>query len=94
MGQELDHLLDGRPVLPVDRTYADKTADGPVWSFKTAGTAPNDVPPSVAITAPANNASFTAPATISITATASEVQPGLAALPGVTAVDVRRFDDD
>jgi uncharacterized protein (DUF2141 family) len=48
------------------------SANGPVWSFHTAGTAPGDIPPSVAITAPANNAAFTAPATIGITASASD----------------------
>jgi uncharacterized protein (DUF2141 family) len=56
----------------VSKTMAFVSADGPVWSFHTAGTAPGDIPPSVGITAPANNAAFTAPATISITASASD----------------------
>jgi len=56
----------------VSKTMAFVTADGPVWSFKTAGTAPNNQPPSVSITSPANGASFAAPATVTINATASD----------------------
>jgi len=56
----------------VSKTMAFVAAAGPVWSFHTAGTSPNNLPPSVAITSPANNASFTAPATIGIAATASD----------------------
>jgi len=48
------------------------TADGPVWSFTTAGRAPNNQPPSVAITTPANGATFTAPANVTINATAGD----------------------
>jgi hypothetical protein len=56
----------------VSKTMAYQTAAGPVWSFRTAGTAPNNQPPSVSITGPANGASFTAPATVTINATASD----------------------
>ncbi len=62
----------------VSKTMAFVSAAGPVWSFQTAGTAPNNNPPSVAITAPANNASFTAPATITITASASDTDGTIA----------------
>jgi phosphatidylserine/phosphatidylglycerophosphate/cardiolipin synthase-like enzyme len=56
----------------VSKTMAYKTAEGPVWSFTTAGTAPNDVPPTVSITSPANGATFAAPANITIAASASD----------------------
>ncbi len=48
------------------------TAAGPVWSFTTAGSAGNNQPPSISLTSPANGATFTAPATITINATASD----------------------
>src|SRR4029450_5071866 len=38
--------------------------------FTTAGTAPNNTPPSVSITGPASGAIFTAPASIAVTASA------------------------
>ena len=56
----------------VTKTMAYVTAAGPVWSFTTAGTPPNNQPPSVSITSPANGAAFTAPANITINATASD----------------------
>jgi hypothetical protein len=56
----------------VSKTMAYVTAAGPVWSFTTSGTAPNNQPPSVSITGPANGAAFAAPATVTINATASD----------------------
>ena len=56
----------------MSKTMAYQEADGPVWSFTTAGTAPNNVPPSISITGPAAGASFTAPATITITNNATD----------------------
>ena len=56
----------------VSKTMAHLEADGPIWSFTTAGTAPNNVPPSVSITSPAAGATFTAPATITINAAAAD----------------------
>ena len=56
----------------VSKTMAHVEADGPVWSFTTAGTAPNNPPPSIAITSPASGASFTAPATITVTSNATD----------------------
>jgi len=56
----------------VSKTMAYVTAAGPVWSFTTAGTAPGNTPPAVSITAPANGASYTAPASIAIAASASD----------------------
>jgi hypothetical protein len=53
----------------VSKTMAHVTAEGPVWSFTTAGTPPNQ-PPTVALTSPASGATFTAPATIAVTASA------------------------
>lgn len=56
----------------VSKTMAYLTATGPVWSFTTTGTAPNDQPPTVSITAPASGATYTAPGTVTINATASD----------------------
>src|SRR4051812_26118655 len=56
----------------VSKTMAFVSAAGPVWSFQTAGTAPNNLPPSVALTAPASGASYSAPATVTLTASASD----------------------
>lgn len=57
----------------VSKTMAFKTAEGPVWSFRTAGTAPPaNTPPSVTLTAPANGTTYPAPATITLTATAGD----------------------
>jgi len=56
----------------VSKTMAYVTASGPVWSFTTAGTAPNNLPPTVSITSPANNASYSAPATVIVSASASD----------------------
>ena len=54
----------------VSKTMANLTAAGPVWSFRTAG-GPNLLP-SVTLTSPAGGATFTAPGTISLTASASD----------------------
>jgi phosphatidylserine/phosphatidylglycerophosphate/cardiolipin synthase-like enzyme/regulation of enolase protein 1 (concanavalin A-like superfamily) len=56
----------------VSKTMAYLTATGPVWSFTTAGSAPDNIPPSVSITSPTNGATFTAPASIAIAAAASD----------------------
>jgi hypothetical protein len=56
----------------VSKTMAHVTAAGPIWSFTTAGTAPSNLPPSVSITSPASGATFTAPANITISASASD----------------------
>ena len=56
----------------VSKTMAYVTATGPVWSFTTAGTAPNNMPPTVSLTSPAPNASYSAPATITLAASASD----------------------
>jgi len=55
------------------------TGDGKVWAYVadcSGGT--NNTPPVVNITAPANNASYTAPATVTITATASDADGAVA----------------
>jgi phosphatidylserine/phosphatidylglycerophosphate/cardiolipin synthase-like enzyme len=56
----------------VSKTMARMTAAGPVWSFTTAGTASGNTPPSVALTSPAAGASFTAPASIAVAASATD----------------------
>lgn len=60
----------------VNKTMALKAASGPVMSFTTAGSGPPppppNAPPSVAITQPSNGASFQAPASITIGASASD----------------------
>ncbi len=60
----------------VSKTVALQQTEGAVYSFTTAGTAPPPPPPNaaptVSITSPANNSTFTAPATIAIAATASD----------------------
>lgn len=57
----------------VSKTVAKQAASGAVYSFTTAGGSPTpNAPPSVAIGSPANNAAFTAPATITIVASASD----------------------
>jgi phosphatidylserine/phosphatidylglycerophosphate/cardiolipin synthase-like enzyme len=57
----------------VSKTMANKTAEGPIWSFSTAGTAPPpNTPPSITLTAPVNGATFSTGATINLTATASD----------------------
>ena len=56
----------------VAKTMAHIEADGPVWSFTTSGTAPSNPPPSVSITSPAPGATFAAPASVTVNATASD----------------------
>lgn len=56
----------------VSKTMAHLEAPGVVWSFTTAGTAPNNTPPTVSISSPAAGATFTAPATIAIAASAAD----------------------
>src|SRR3954464_4927731 len=56
----------------VSKTMAHVPAEGPVWSFTTAGTASNNTPPTVSLTAPLNGATFTAPANITISANAAD----------------------
>jgi hypothetical protein len=56
----------------VSKTMAHIEAPGVLWSFTTAGTAPNNTPPTVSITSPGIGATFTAPATIAVTASASD----------------------
>jgi regulation of enolase protein 1 (concanavalin A-like superfamily) len=56
----------------VSKTMALVSANGPVWSFTTAGTAPSNVPPGVTLTSPANGAHYNEPATITFTASASD----------------------
>ena len=56
----------------VSKTMAFLSAAGPVWTFQTAGTAPGNVPPNVGLTAPGSGATFSAPATVTLTASASD----------------------
>ncbi|HTI38813.1 MAG TPA: Ig-like domain-containing protein [Vicinamibacterales bacterium] len=57
----------------VSKTAAGVTATGSVVSFTTAGTAgTSNKAPSVALTSPASGATFTAPATVSLSANASD----------------------
>ena len=56
----------------VSKTMAFVSAEGPVSSFRTAGTAPNNVPPSVNLTSPSAGATFGAPANITLTANATD----------------------
>jgi len=56
----------------VSKTMAFVPAAGPVWTFQTAGTAPGNTPPSVGLTAPGVGATYTAPATVTLTASASD----------------------
>jgi phosphatidylserine/phosphatidylglycerophosphate/cardiolipin synthase-like enzyme len=56
----------------VSKTMAFVPHEGAVWSFRTAGTAPNNVPPTVSLTSPAGGATFTAPASITLNASASD----------------------
>ena len=56
----------------VSKTMAHISEEGPVWSFTTAGSAPNNTPPTVSITSPAGGAAFTAPATITLDASAAD----------------------
>jgi phosphatidylserine/phosphatidylglycerophosphate/cardiolipin synthase-like enzyme/regulation of enolase protein 1 (concanavalin A-like superfamily) len=57
----------------VSKTMAFVTAAGPTWSFTTAGTPVGaNTPPAVSITSPSNGATFTAPASITLGASASD----------------------
>jgi regulation of enolase protein 1 (concanavalin A-like superfamily) len=60
----------------VSKTLAQQQAEGPVYSFTTAGGTPPPPPPNVlptvSLTSPSNNSTFTAPATIAIAATAGD----------------------
>lgn len=58
----------------VNKTIALRGAAGTVQSFTTAGgsTPPPNAPPSVTLSAPAHNSTFTAPATITVAASASD----------------------
>ena len=56
----------------VSKTMAFVPAAGPVWTFQTAGAAPGNTPPSVALTMPASGATYTAPATVTVSAAASD----------------------
>src|SRR3954468_12579683 len=56
----------------VSKTMAHVPAEGTVWSFTTAGTASTNVPPTVSLTGPANGATFTAPANITVAANAAD----------------------
>ena len=56
----------------ISRTMADLTQTSDTFSFVTAGITPTNTPPSVALTSPTGNASFTAPASIAMAATASD----------------------
>ena len=62
----------------VSKTMAHIPAEGQVWSFTTAGTAPNNTPPTVSITSPVSGTTFTAPATFTITAAASDTDGTIA----------------
>ena len=57
----------------VSKTMAGVTNAGPVWSFTTAGTPPGgNTPPAVSLTSPSAGASFTAPASLTVAANASD----------------------
>ena len=62
----------------VSRTMADLTQTSDTFSFVTAGISPTNVPPSVALTSPSGSASFTAPASIAMTASASDADGSVA----------------
>src|SRR5579884_2335454 len=64
------HLISEDIYLDVMFTSWGGSAGGFSWQRSTP--APADVPPTVAITSPTNGASFTAPANVTITATASD----------------------
>ena len=62
----------------VDMVTPTGTIAGKLWQFKTDGTAPANTPPTVNITSPSNNASFTAPASIIINANATDANGSVA----------------
>ena len=73
----------------VSRTMADLTQTSDTFSFVTAGTAPGNVAPTVSLTGPASGASYTAPATVTLTATAGDTDGTVARvdfLAGTTVV--------
>ena len=57
----------------VSKTMAFQTASGPVWSFTTAGgPPPPNNPPTVSLTSPSSGSSYSAPASITIAASAGD----------------------
>jgi len=62
----------------VSRTMADLETRSDVFTFVTVGAAPSNVPPTVSLTAPATGASFTAPATVTLSANAGDADGTIA----------------
>jgi phosphatidylserine/phosphatidylglycerophosphate/cardiolipin synthase-like enzyme len=56
----------------VSRTMANLTATSPIRTFTTVGAAPPNIPPSVSLTSPTPGSSFTAPASVTLSANASD----------------------
>jgi regulation of enolase protein 1 (concanavalin A-like superfamily) len=62
----------------VSRTMADVEVRSDVFSFVTTGTTPSNVLPTVSLTSPASGASFTAPATVTLSANAADADGTIA----------------